>query len=127
MTQATRILVVDDEALIALDVEAMLLAAGFDVVAIARDAAAAHPYLDRGAADLVVLDAVLNGESAAPLAERLRGANIPFVVASGHAARQLPWLGDAPLVQKPFAAGELIAAVGRCLAAAARPLRTPDR
>lgn len=110
-----RILVVDDEPLIALDVELALIDAGFDVVGIARDAAAAAPYLAAGRVDLVVLDAVLDGTSAAPVADRLRGAGIPFVVASGYSAKQLPWLGSAPLIQKPFAEDQLIATVSSLL------------
>ncbi|MGE3644280.1 MAG: response regulator [Beijerinckiaceae bacterium] len=97
-----RILVVDDEAIIALDIETLLADAGHTVIGIERDVAAAVERLKRGDVTLAILDAELNGESAEPVALALRALSVPFCVVSGYDASQLTWLGGDAHLQKPF-------------------------
>lgn len=104
----SRILIVEDEALIALDLEFALQSAGFDVAGMEGQLSGALERLEREAAlDAVVLDGNLGGESSEPVADRLRARGTPFVVVSGYDRSQLPWIGDAPLVAKPFDANRL--------------------
>ena len=108
------ILIVEDEPLIALDMELTLHGAGFAVVGIARTAADALRIIDGGNIDVAILDANLNGQSAAPIAQQLRAASVPFLAVSGYSRAQLgEWLGGAPLLGKPYAAERLIAEVKR--------------
>lgn len=106
------ILIIEDEPLIALDMEQTVTAAGFTVVGIVRNTAAALRTLEQEKVDVAILDANLNGQSAAPIAQRLRAEGIPFLAVSGYSRAQLgEWLGAAPLLGKPFAAERLIAEI----------------
>src|SRR3712207_6042397 len=84
-----RVLVVEDEALVAMTVEDELLEAGADVVgphADLRDALRWVEALGPGGIDLAVLDANLGGVSSQPLAAALADRGIPFVLATGYGA-----------------------------------------
>ena len=91
MTCARRILIVEDEYLIAMDLKQALESAGVDVlgpVASVADALrllAGHPPPD-GA----VLDINLGGESVFPLCEALRSRGVLFVFATGYNAEDVP-------------------------------------
>jgi DNA-binding response OmpR family regulator len=111
-----RVLVVEDEMLIALCIEQCLAEQGHEVVGpvARRDEAlrlAATPTFD-----FALLDIDLAGEPVYPVAATLTRASIPFVFLSGHGARGLrPEWKHAPMLEKPFSCAALIA-----LAAAAR-------
>ena len=98
-----RVLIVEDEALIALQLREAILAAGFEVVgpfASALDAMRAISQAPIGAA---ILDVNLGHETSAWIAGVLREGRIPFVVVSGYEVEQLPpGLHGAPLVGKPL-------------------------
>jgi DNA-binding response OmpR family regulator len=106
-----RVLIVEDEPLIALDLESLLKSAGFIQVDIASNMDEACSRINARKPDLVVLDAVLNGVSSGPVARILRASGIAFLVSSGHSAKQIEWLGDAPLLQKPFDEAGLVRAI----------------
>ena len=96
-----RILVVEDDALIALDVEEMLTELGHTVVAIVATAIEATVRLRPPPPDLVVLDLDLGGGANFALAERLVAQGPPFVIASGYV--NLPeTLRHAPRLTKPY-------------------------
>jgi DNA-binding response OmpR family regulator len=107
-----RVLVVEDEPLVAENLRADLDDAGFDVVGVA-------PRLDRALRliaelgfDAAILDANLAGTSAAPAAAVLSMRKIPFVVLSGYAREQLPReFSNAVYVQKPYRPNQLISQV----------------
>lgn len=106
----TRVLIVEDEPAIAVALAAALETAGFEVASFARTPREAVSALDRDRFDVAVIDANLCGESAEAVADRLRALKIPFVATSGYSTAQLgDWLGDAPLLGKPFRTQELIA------------------
>lgn len=108
------ILIVEDEPLIAFDMEQTVRGAGFNVIGIARNTTDALQRIGHERIDVVILDANLNGQSAAPIAERLRTEGVPFVAVSGYSRRQLgDWLGNSPLLGKPYAADRLIAEIVR--------------
>lgn len=102
-TQVPRsILIVEDEALIALDLEEALTAANFTICGIAKTIAEAQTLIASGEINAALLDAFLHGESSAPIAVALKAAKIPFIVVSGYESRQLDWVGSAQFVSKPY-------------------------
>lgn len=111
-------LVLEDEPLISMDVEQALDSAGFEVIAV-TSCAAAHAVLDSRRPAVAIVDIMLLDGPCIPIAERLVGADIPFVVHSGdqpepHA--NTPFAGGI-WVSKPSSADQFMAAV---LSAAAR-------
>ena len=115
---SNRILIVEDEPMVAIDIEAAVLDAGCAVAGIARNTAEALAIIDRAGCEAVILDGCLAGESAAPVAARLRSAGIPFIAVSGYTPDRLSgWLDDTKLIGKPFCIDQLIVAIrGLCLA-----------
>lgn len=104
-----RVLVVEDEPLIALDIQEALQRAGMDVVGSAASVEEALNLI-RQPCDAVVLDAVLHGIFTEPVAEALRGRGVPFVVLSGYAYERLTSaLASGSYVPKPYNSADLIA------------------
>lgn len=106
------VLIVEDEPLVALDLEEILEGAGYAIAGSARDTSEAMIVLDRAEVHVAILDANLKGESAEPIARRLREAGVPFVAVSGYTSDELSgWLGGERLLSKPFAEAELLTVV----------------
>jgi DNA-binding response OmpR family regulator len=104
-----RVLIVEDEALIALDLEDALTTAGFEVVGIAKSVTEALAAAQRGDFKVAILDAFLSGASSAPIAAVLLTSAVPFVVVSGYEADDLVWAKGARFVAKPYNYSELCA------------------
>jgi DNA-binding response OmpR family regulator len=118
---ARRILVVEDEALVAMLVEDALREAGFAVVGPAATVREAFQLLDSGDPHAVVLDLNLAGETSTPVADELAARGIPYVIATGYGAEGLPpGHRHAPVLAKPYDPADLIAALHRL---ARRPAR----
>jgi two-component system, response regulator PdtaR len=97
-------LVVEDEFLIAMELEQTLRRAGYQVVGPAPSVGTALELLRQVHPDAAVLDVNLAGERVTPVAEVLRAMAIPFVLASGYAAADLrdeEILRDAVNLGKP--------------------------
>lgn len=110
------VLVVEDDALVAWDVETALLDAGCLVVGPANGVARALELMDAHKLDLVVLDLNLGTDSSAPIADRLQEKGIPFLFLSGHSREFLPQRHrERPLVAKPFHPSLLIRAVQQAI------------
>lgn len=104
-----RILIVEDEPLIALDLEGMLLDADFEVVDIAGTIEKALVFIEMGKMDAVLLDANLKGVSSAPAATALAERGVPFLVLSGYAADQQPEAFRAvSYLQKPASPFQIV-------------------
>ena len=104
MHSTLRILVVEDEFLIAMQLEITLQSAGYQVLGPAPNVSAALRLLRTERPDAAVLDVDLSGEWVTPVAEVLRAMSVPFILASGYAAADLhaePVLRDALNVGKP--------------------------
>ncbi len=102
-----RVLVVEDEMLIAMDVEAMLEAIGCVVVGPTGKLETAL-QLANGDLDAAVLDVTIRGGKVFPVADRLLARGIPFILASGYGDWALPeQLRDQPRLTKPFTSAEL--------------------
>ncbi len=99
------VLVVEDEALIAMDIEMMIEEHGYDVLGPANSVDRALKLLEKTRPDVGLLDANLNGETIVPVARRLRSLNIPFALISAY--ESLDFLESADLtdvenIGKPF-------------------------
>lgn len=105
-----RVLIIDDEVLIAFDIEWVLSQAGYDVAAIRTTVGDALKSIASIEFDIAILDANLNGESAEPVAAELAKRGIPFLGLSGYSSTQRPSsFAGAPFLAKPFLADELVA------------------
>lgn len=113
-----RVLVVEEEYLVAADIEETLRTAGAEVT-IKRDAEEARA-LDLSVFDFAVIEAKFGSPAALALSNALRTAGIGVVVTSADRAVQSLFTGAIPL-QKPFDSTALLAA---CDAAAT--LRFPS-
>jgi len=117
-----RVLIVEDEPLIASEIESILSSAGFDVIGPAGTVRQALALMEQRGCDAAVLDVRLGDETSAPIAHKLIRSGTPFVVVSGYTRAQLPKdFQTAPLIRKPLRAGVLEAEVKRCLATNAAP------
>jgi CheY-like chemotaxis protein len=96
-----RVLVVEDEGLVAMLLEDMLDELGHRVVGPAATLERALELARQEAVDIAVLDLNLNGEDASPVAEVLAGRNIPFACATGYGELPEPLRGK-PILPKPY-------------------------
>jgi CheY-like chemotaxis protein len=124
-----RILVVEDEPLVSMDIEAVLSEAGCEMVQPASDLARAKALATDGGWDAALVDANLAGQSVDELAAALKQRDIPFAFVTGYGRDSLPpTFREAKLLAKPFGREQLLALVGQLLQPGARviPLR-PNR
>jgi PAS domain S-box-containing protein len=105
-----KVLIVEDSLLLALELEAGLEDAGVEVVGCAAELSEALSMVELDF-DVAVLDADLNGQSVAPVAEILRTMGRPFVFATGYADKAAPMGFDAPIVRKPYNVHQIARAV----------------
>jgi PAS domain S-box-containing protein len=105
-----KVLIVEDSLLLALELEAGLEDAGVEVVGCAAELGEALSMVEQDF-DVAVLDADLNGQSVAPVAEILRSIGRPFVFATGYADKAAPMGFDAPIVRKPYNVHQIARAV----------------
>lgn len=105
-----RVLLVEDEPLIALELEQFLAACGAEIVGPAPTVRAALAALQAGRPDVAVLDLNLRGEKSTPVARALKATGVPLVLATGYSRHQLddPVLLEAPLIPKPVNPRELV-------------------
>jgi PAS domain S-box-containing protein len=109
-----RILVVDDEPLIAMDIVSILEEEGCEIVGPASTLQKALDLVETGKADAALLDANLAGEPVDTLAMALTRRQVPFSFVSGYGRENLPEaFNHAMLIKKPFQRQELIEAVQR--------------
>ena len=112
--RGTRILLVEDEPLIAMDVIATLSDAGCDVVGPATTLATARARIAAADFDVALLDANLGGEPVNDLAAALTRLNIPFAFLTGYGRAGLPeTFREAPMIAKPFTREHAFAVVGQ--------------
>ena len=108
-----RVLVVEDALLLALELEAALLEAGATVLGPAATAEEAIEMMDQDF-DVVLLDADLNGHSAAPIAAALAQRGRPFILATGH-SDTAGLVSDPPAatVRKPYNVRQIASALAK--------------
>lgn len=103
-----RILLVEDEALIAMMAEDMIETLGHRVVRTASSLADAHAACDHGDFDAAFLDVNLNGENSMSVAAKLKTRGCPLAFTTGYGAGGIdPEHSDMPVLTKPYAVSEL--------------------
>jgi DNA-binding response OmpR family regulator len=113
-SRSLKILVVEDELLIATSLEMSLQGHGHSVVGPVSTVAAAREILETEKPDLALLDYRLAGSTTEPLLPELRRRGIPVCVLSGYGRGQLPdAYADCHLVEKPFYMRDLLDAISR--------------
>jgi DNA-binding response OmpR family regulator len=115
-----RILVLEDEALIALDVEQLCRDHGAGEVAIAGNLREAREI--SAPFDAAIIDVMIGGEPTFDFARSLEAAGVPFVFASGYDKLDEIFVDfpDVTLVSKPYAGADLIEAVTESIRKRAR-------
>lgn len=79
-----RVLIVEDQYLIADEMRRSVQALGGEVLGPAPSVEGARAWLEKGGVDLALLDINLSGEEVFPLADDLALAGIPFIFATGY-------------------------------------------
>ncbi len=105
---AKRVLIVEDEVLIAMNLEDMLNELGHEVVGQTTRIDKAMELARESDIDFAVLDINLAGKKSFPVAEILRQRGIPFTFATGNGPEGLmDGYRDLPVLQKPYAQEDL--------------------
>ena len=113
-----RVLVVEDEMMIAMLLEDMLIDLGCEVVGIASRLDDALLRAQNTAFDIAILDVNLNGQTSYAVADALVERGLPFVFATGYGSGGLtPRYQHITTLQKPFQISDLIRALSDALAA----------
>jgi len=110
------VLVVEDEALIAMDLQALLEEAGYRVLGPANSTAAAMALLDGDEPDVALLDVNLGRSDVFGVANALAARKTKLIFLTGHTAQKLPQAHrHRPLVAKPYLPHVLLQAVQQAL------------
>lgn len=114
-----RLLVVEDEYLIAMLLEDMLLELNCVVAGIAAKPAQALELIETTEIDAAVLDVNLDGADSFGVAAALKERRKPFIFATGYGgSRVAAEFAGAPVIQKPYRMEELVSALGQLLVSA---------
>src|SRR5436190_22219363 len=116
MTAIPSVLVVEDEALIAMDLQALLEEAGYHVLGPANSTAAAMALLVGNQPDVALLDVNLGRSDVFGVANALADSKTKLIFLTGHTAQKLPQAHrHRPLVAKPYLPHVLLQAVRQAL------------
>jgi two-component sensor histidine kinase len=97
-----RILVVEDEPLVAMNLSKSLVELGFQVVGPYSTLAKAATAAVEMEVDAALLDVNLSGKAVYPVADILASKNVPFAFITGYSTEALPGkYAHAPVLQKP--------------------------
>ncbi len=107
-----RILLVEDEAMIAMLLEKTLQSLGITVLGPVGRLSDALDMAQTREFDGAILDVTIRGGYVYPVADLLVARGIPFVLATGYAAEHLPAnLRGQKLLRKPYSTDDLTAAL----------------
>jgi len=105
---AGRVLVVEDETLIAMELCKDLNQRGWEIIGPASTVEEALQLIDEAQLpDAAVLDVNLRGQPVFPLAERLQALGVPFVFCTGYQRLEHKGFSTSPIVRKPVNIGML--------------------
>src|SRR5499426_3847566 len=105
-----RVLIVEDEAMIAGLIESILRAAGWSVVGPIATLERALATIERERIDAALLDVRINGHDAFAAADVLMRRRIPFIFVSGFTRRQMPpAYQHCAYIAKPFTPDAILA------------------
>jgi DNA-binding NtrC family response regulator len=111
LLRGARVLIVEDEPLVAGYLEELLAMEGCIVVGPALQVREALALIERGRPEAAILDLNLRGERTIAVAEALTAHRVPFVVMTGYGAEHVPdekVLQQAPRLGKPFRSHQLL-------------------
>jgi DNA-binding response OmpR family regulator len=120
---SARVLIIEDEFIIADEIASIVTDAGFAVIGPLGSVEQADTALalPENRPDFAVVDANLRGGSSARIADRLRVLGVPFCVCTGYRFNDLkPTFGDVAVLQKPVDGRTLVAVIRTGLEAASR-------
>ena len=107
-TTRKRVLLVEDETLIAMLLEDILDELGYDVAGSAADFDEGMRLASSETFDLAILDVNVGGREIFPIAEQLAARDIPFMFSIGFGAYGLPEVcKNRPVLAKPFKPDDL--------------------
>jgi DNA-binding response OmpR family regulator len=107
--EGIRVLVVEDEFLVATLIEDMLMAAGCVVAGPIPRISEALDAVDRGTFDAAVLNVNLGGDRVYPVADALSRRSVPFVFITGYGTGVLSGEhAERPRLCKPFKMADLL-------------------
>lgn len=108
MQRGLRILIVEDQYLVADAIKRAVLDGGGEVIGPTPSLEQALGYLEKGAFDLALVDVNLGDETAYPFAEALDREGVPFIFVTGYDVAALrPHFRERPLLEKPISAKAL--------------------
>jgi CheY-like chemotaxis protein len=108
LTEKARVLIVEDEIVVALFLEDILAEFGYEVAGVASRLEEGLARAEAPDFAMAILDVHLNGRDVFPLADRLAERSLPFVFATGYGARGIPERhAGRPVLQKPFLPADL--------------------
>ncbi len=112
MTDKLKVLIVEDESIVAMMVEDLITDLGHQVCGTAGRLDEAQKLASELAIDFAIIDVNLNGQHTYPVADVLKARGVPFVFATGYGASGLKeeWRTHTVL-QKPFQPDDLAAAI----------------
>ena len=112
-----RVFIVEDESLVALNLQVMLEDLQCEVADVASTRAEADSKFASIIFDAAILDVNLRGERSFPIAQRLQERGIPFVFATGYGTSVMPpEFRHVPVLSKPFKQADLAEALTKALA-----------
>lgn len=112
------VLVVEDQMLIAMDLEQILDEAGLSVLATVTSSRDAIAYLSSShVPDVAILDVNLGDGTSEPIAQLLTEMGVPFMFATGYgeSGEVQELFPDAPVVRKPYSKEAILAQLGRLI------------
>ncbi|MFO1016882.1 MAG: response regulator [Hyphomonadaceae bacterium] len=117
MADKYRILIVEDDALIAMELSERLADMGYEILGPAHSIAEAEAEIARATPDAALLDANLAGQSSVDLGVALAARGVPLAFCTGYdRIKNLPpELAHAPLLTKPVSDADLISGLKRLL------------
>jgi CheY-like chemotaxis protein len=111
-----KVLIVEDEGLVALMIEDMLQDLGCEVIASVARVSEARGIAATAEINLAVLDINLAGQPSFPVAEILRDRGVPFIFSTGYGREGLPrQFTGSPVLGKPFSASDLQRTMAKAL------------
>ena len=116
-TSRSRILVIEDEALVALQLQADLESVGHTVVGPARSLQAGLSLAKDETIDLALVDVSLGRDTSAPIADELIARKVPFAFVTGYSdTAVLPeHLRKMPRLSKPYVLADVRRIIARLL------------
>ena len=113
-----RALIVEDEALLAMEMAEYLTEAGYQVIGPVASVEKALRIIGNKGCDVAVLDVHLGTEHSEPVALALKAQSTPFIVVSGNSfALNPPGFAGAPSLPKPIMPATLVSLIQTCTGA----------